>query len=437
MLNGLLGCWGFPFSYGVGENRRSRLAAWRGAVAIGVALLPLVAAAGLVRGAEDAPATPKVVSVQPAELAAVKARLAKDPGPLRPAFERLIDEAEQALQQRPRSVLDKTKPLPGVDPRDYVSYAPYFWPNPATPDGLPYIRKDGRHNSALVRQGDRQNFGAIKQAVATLALAYYFTGKAAYAEHAATLLRAWFLDSRTGMNPNLNHAQAIPGGVSGRPAGLIEFRDMPQLVDALGLLEASPAWTDTDRQAMRLWLRRYYDWLTTSAIGKGEDKATNNHGTWYDVQVMALALYLGKTTDASRVAERFGPRRIGAQVQPDGSQPRELGRVNSWGYSVFNLNAMMVMADLAKRVGVDLWTFRTADGRSIRAALDYLTVYLDGKRPWPHAHDAHYPAKPADLAGPLSRAVRGFGPEPYQKLLDALPREAWDRQRDRLLHGHP
>lgn len=239
------------------------------------------------------------------------------------------------------------------------------------------------------------------------------------------------------MNPNLNHAQAVPGGVSGRPAGLIEFRDMPQLVDALGLLEASPAWTDADRQAMRTWMSRYYDWLTTSPIGLGEARATNNHGTWYDVQVTALALYLGKTDDARRVAERFGEQRIAAQVRPGGSQPRELGRVNSWGYSVFNLNAMMVMADLAERVGVDLWKFRTADGRSIRAALDYLAAYLDGRRPWPHGNDPHYPVKPAELAGPLSRAVRGLGPEPYQKLLEALPRSAWEGQRDRLLHGRP
>src|SRR5262249_45088845 len=234
------------------------------------------------------------------------------------------------------------------------------------------VRRDGRHNDELVRQGDREHFGAVKHAVYALALGYYFTGDAKYAEHAAVLLRAWFLDARTRMNPHLNHAQAVPGGATGRPAGLSEFRDMPQLVDALGLLEASTVWTEADRKAMRDWLDRYYAWLTTSPIGQGEDRAGNNHGTWYDVQVTAVALYLGKTADARRVAERFGERRIAAQVQPDGSQPRELARVNSWGYSAFNVTAMLSMAELAERAGVDLWTFRTADGRSIRSALDYL-----------------------------------------------------------------
>jgi hypothetical protein len=385
----------------------------------------------------DRPAAPKVVSSDPAELAAIKVRLAKDAGPLRPALDKVIASADKALKQGPLSVLDRKKSVDGAGAHDYVSFAPYFWPDPARPDGLPYVRKDGKHNDELVRHGDRVNFGAVKHAAHALALGYYFTGKAQYADHAARLLRTWFLDPKTRMNPNLQHAQAIPGGVSGRAAGLIEFRDMPQLVDALGLLEASPAWTEADRKAMRQWLGEYYTWLITSPIGKGEARATNNHGTWYDVQAMALALYLGKTADARRIAEEFGPRRIAAQVQPDGSQPRELGRVNSWGYSVFNLSAMMTMAELAERVEIDLWKYRTDDGRSIRAALDYLTPYLDGGKKWTAGSAKEYPVKPESLAGPLLRAARGLDAKVYTKLLEELPRSAWENQPERLLHARP
>jgi hypothetical protein len=403
---------------------------------LSISLLSTDVPPGRAAGA-DKPPEPKVVSANPAELAALKAKLtAGVPNP-QPAFDRLISDADEALRQRPFSVLDKKKSVAGADAHDYVSFAPYYWPDPDKPDGLPYIRRDGHHNRALVSQGDREHFGDIKSAAYALALGYYFTEKAKYAEHAAVLLRTWFLNPKTRMNPNLNHAQAIPGGVTGRPTGLIEFRDMPQLVDALGLLETSPAWPEADRRAMRAWLGQYYDWLTTSPIGKGEDKATNNHSTWYDVQVMALALYLGKTGDARRVAEQFGERRLAAQVQPNGSQPRELGRVNSWGYSAFNVSAMLSVAEMAERVGVDVWKFRTADGRSIRAALDYLASYLDGQRPWPHLRDRKYPAKPADLVGPLIRAARGFGPEPYQRMLESLPRSAWESHRELLIHSRP
>jgi hypothetical protein len=403
---------------------------------MGISLLPGAASVDRAPGA-DQPAEPKVVSINPAALAAIKAKLAADPKFLRPALDRLIKDADRALKQRPLSVLDKKKPITGADSHDYVSYAPYFWPDPDKPDGLPYVRKDGKRNYELVRQGDAANFRAVMQAVHTLAFGYYFTGDAKYAEHAATLLRAWFLDAKSRMNPNLKHGQAVPGGVSGRPEGVLEFRDMPQLVDALGLLEASPAWTEADHKAMRAWLGQYYEWLTTSPIGRGEDAATNNHGTWYDVQVTALALYLGKTDDAKRVAERFGERRIAAQVKPDGSQPRELARADSWHYSSFNLTAMMSMAELSERVGVNLWKYRAADGQSIRTALDYLTPYLDGKQKWPHGNGENHPAAPAKLAVPLLRAARGLGPDPYQKSLEALPRSAWESHPDRLLRSRP
>ena len=101
-------------------------------------------------------------------------------------------------------------------------------------------------------------------------------GAARYAGHAALLLRKWFLGPETRLSPNLDHAQAIPGGVTGRAAGLIEFRDMPQLVDAAGLLETSAAWKAADRKAMREWLEQYHRWLSTSRIGLAEEKATNN-----------------------------------------------------------------------------------------------------------------------------------------------------------------
>jgi hypothetical protein len=403
---------------------------------MGISLLLGVASVDPAPGA-DQPAEPKVVSVNPADLAAIKAKLAADAKLLRPALDRLIEDADKALEQRPLSVLDKKKSVAGADSHDYASYAPYFWPDPDKPDGLPYVRRDGKRNYELVRQGDAANFGAVKQAVHALAFGYYFTGRSPYAEHAAALLRAWFLDPKTRMNPNLDHAQAVPGGTSGRPEGVLEFRDMPQLADALGLLEASPAWTEADRKAMRAWLGQYYEWLTTSPIGKGEEEASNNHGTWYDVQVTALALYLGKTDDAKGIAERFGERRIAAQVKPDGSQPRELARADSWGYSIFNLTAMMSMAELSERVGVNLWKYQAPDGQGIRTALDYLTAYLDGKRKWPHKNDENHPAEPAKLAVPLIRAARWLGRDPYEKSLEVLPRSAWESLPDRLLRSRP
>ncbi len=404
----------------------------RFAVVLAVPFLATAIAPGA-RG-DDKPAEPKIISSSPKELAAMKAKLLKDPGPLKPALERIIANADKALKQRPVSVLDKKKSVDGADAHDYVSFAPYFWPDPTKPDGLPYIRKDGKTNND-VQQGDKRNFGSIKSAVYALALGYYFTGDEKYADHAMPLLRVWFLEPKTRMNPNFNHGQAIPGTVNGRAAGLIEFRDMPQLIDALGFLEGSASWTALDRAGMRKWLGEYYDWLITSPIGKAEGLATNNHGTWYDVQAMAMALYLDRTDDARRLAEGFRERRIAAQIQADGSQPRELGRANSWGYSVFNVVAMMAMAELAERTDVDLWHYRAKDGQSIRLALDYLASYMDTNKKWTAGGAKEFPIKAESLAGPFQRAIRGLDAKAYTKLLNSLPPTAWQSQPERILHA--
>jgi hypothetical protein len=75
--------------------------------------------------------------------------------------------------------------------------------------------------------------------------------------------------------------------------------------------------------------------------------------------------------------------RIRRQITPDGRQPRELERTRAWDYSVFNLTAFFHLATLGGRVGVDLWNAQP-DGRSLRAALDWLIPFATGGRPWPH-----------------------------------------------------
>ncbi len=58
----------------------------------------------------------------------------------------LRHEADAALKQEPVRVVDKTSVPPSGDKRDYYDLSPYFWPNPNSPDGLPYIFRDGHVN---------------------------------------------------------------------------------------------------------------------------------------------------------------------------------------------------------------------------------------------------------------------------------------------------
>jgi hypothetical protein len=384
-------------------------------------------------GAATAP-QPAVISLAREPLAAAKASLDRGERGLQPALQRLLRDADRLLEQAPRSVMDKAKTGASGDKHDYFSLAPYWWPDPTKPDGLPYVRRDGEVNSESKMGTDSAAFADKCNAVETLGLAYYFSGRKPYAEKAAQLARLWFLDPATRMNPHLNYGQATPGRNTGRGAGVLEARHLADLTDGLALLAGSNAWSEADEAALRAWFRDYYRWLTTAAVPQEEKRAPNNHGSWYDAQAVHVALYLGKPKDAADLARGAETKRIARQIEPNGTQPLEMARTKSFDYCTFNLEALFRLMTVADKVGVDLWTFSTKDGRSLRAALDRLAPYADPAKPW-EKHDLHQESRPALLALFAQVLDREGGP----KYADALARygRADGSERWRLLWNRP
>ena len=338
---------------------------------------------------------------------------AGDPA-LRPALDRLLADADKRLQQKPSSVMDKTQIPPSGDKHDYVSQAPYSWRDTNSPGGK-YVSRDGERNPEAEKNSDAGNFASVCSDTHTLALAYYFSSDEKYAAKAGEFIRVWFLNPATRMNPNLKYGQGIPGSVEGRPAGLISARGLADLVDAIGLLAGSKIWTTNDQQRMTAWVGDYFHWLTTSNIGLGEDAASNNHGTFYDVQAASLALFLGKTNFAREKLLAAREKRIAQQIEPDGKMPRELARTLSFHYSLFNLRAEMQLAALGRSVGVDLWHYQTTDGRSILRAAEFMAQFADPARAWPN-RQIQKPNR-YELGELLLRATAEF---PESKLKDAL-----------------
>ena len=347
----------------------------------------------------------------------VRARAEKGDAAIEAALAALEAEAKTALAISPMSVMDKAITPPSGDKHDYVSQAPYWWPDPSKPDGKPYIRKDGERNPEISKITDRDNLGRLGDAVATLSLAYAYTGREEYATHAARLVRAWFLDPATRMNPHLQFGQYIPGINQGRGIGIIETRNLPELLDGVMLLSGSPAWTKADEDGLQAWMRAYLTWLVESPHGREESQNGNNHETWYDVQVAGLALYTGQVDVARRTLE--GARaRIATQIESDGRQPRELERTRSWHYSEFNLAAFMDLATLGRHVGVDLWNYRTTDGRGIRQAVDFLVPYAAGERKW--AFDQITPFSASTVHTILRRGAVAWKEPKYKALADQV-----------------
>ena len=338
----------------------------------------------------------------------------------KPAIDALEKKAQKDLRTEFASVVTKEANPPSGDKHDYMTQAPYFWRNPKTPDGLPYIRKDGERNPEIKKFPDHQLLDRMEDAVENLSMAYYFTNKEEYAAKAAEILRMWFLDPKTKMNPNLEFAQAIPGLNNGRGIGIIETRELPRVVDAVGLLENSKSWTKADQKGVEAWFAQYLKWLTTSKNGTDESKSKNNHGTYYDVQVVSFALFTGQNDLAKSVLEAAKQKRIAFQIRADGSQPLELARTKSWNYSTMNLEGLTTLARLGENVGVDLWNFQTEKSGGIRKAIEFLYPYLDSKNEW--TYEQIDELKPERLYPAIRPASRQYKDEKFKAITSSIPK---------------
>lgn len=319
---------------------------------------------------------------------------------------RLCIEADAFLSQGPFSVMDKAAIPPSGDKHDFMSLRLYYWPNPATPDGLPYVNRDCERNPDYVLY-DRVPLGDLCTAVKVLALAYFLTGKEAYGAHARRLIGVWFFDEATRMNPNLNFASYAPGlDLHKDGNGIIGSINFTRLLDAIPFLEGYPEWTAADHRQLQEWFRAYLDWMLTSEPGRIEQKTRNNHGLWYDVQVLCFARFIGEEAFALDYVKSTALPRIGQQIAPDGEMPHETRRPSGLHYTEYNLNALLDLATLAQGLGVDLFGYSTPDGRGIRAALGYALPYFLDPTSWPHQQIGEF--QPGKCVPHLYRFARAY-----------------------------
>ncbi|KAJ3332680.1 hypothetical protein HDU76_013428 [Blyttiomyces sp. JEL0837] len=284
------------------------------------------------------------------------------------------------------SVTAKNQSAASGDKHDYLSLARYYWPNPLTADGLPYVRRDGQVNPEVDSVADHDLFKLLIKNVQELALGYFYLDEERYATELARIVRQWFLDPKTAMNPNLNYGSVLKGAFNntGRNQGCLDFNLVYILFDSLALIQPSGKWTVDDDVKLKRWFSVYMDWLWFGRLGGMEREMANNHGTWYLVQIGALAMYLNRTDIGAWMVYNM-TYRLDHQIDMSqgGVLKYEVVRAASFYYSTYQLRAYMIGAKIAMNYGVDLFKYSGPNNQSIVAAIDFLLPhYLNNGTTW-------------------------------------------------------
>ncbi len=301
--------------------------------------------------------------------------------------DQIIRQAEAVLQTSPVHITDESSPYSAGGKHDYYSNGDYWWPNPDTPDGLPYICLDGQSNPGNFT-AHRQALRCMRYAVTHLALAYRITGEARYADRAILWLTEFFLDEKTRMLPHLAYAQAIPGVSDGRGIGIIDtlhLIDLPMAVRTIQERMEEPV-----LEGLKQWFRNYLNWMNTHPNGIEERDWHNNHSVTWFAQAASFARFTGNSEMLDFCRERYKNTLLTGQMAADGSFPHELGRTKPYNYSCFVLDNMTAICLFASEPEDSLWDFTLADGRSLKKGLDFMLPYLQNKEAWPYGREQEH-----------------------------------------------
>lgn len=292
---------------------------------------------------------------------------------------RIHADAKRRMKEGPWSVtFDRPQGLT-LDIHDYYSQAPYWWPQ--DDPKAPYIRKDGQTNPNRFL-ANRNSINSMADALYTLGTAAFLLDDLRYAQRAARVVRVWFIDPKTRMNPSLEYAQAIRNFNSGRGAGVIDGRVFIRAIQGMEFLAQTGQWDAKEQAAVRRWFQEYLHWLTTSELALDEKNSGNNRASWWAAQTAAVATFVEDEPAQKMAWTWYRDQVLGKQIQANGSAPREEARTRSLSYSAFNLEAMTTVCRIAQVHGVDLWGAKAKNGATLGTVIEYLLPYLSDPKKW-------------------------------------------------------
>ncbi len=315
----------------------------------------------------------------PQEAEKLKKKLRQNPKQL----ETLELFVEDMFSAELESVTSKKRKAPSNNPHDYVSLATYWWPNKDTPDGLPYVQKDGYANPEG-EDFDKDKFRRVAYITYHGALLYYITGKEKYYTLIEKHLRNWFIDDSTKMNPHMNYGQFIPGIVEGRREGIIDYTaNFMYALRMLHLLRQQGMLQDNLYLALKDWHIQFKQWLLISDIGKGESNSPNNHGTMYYLGLIIISEFIQDTKDIPEFIEKSNEKML-AQIDAEYTLPLETARTKSLNYTLMCFKGLMDTLRLSEAYKM------TLDKAVLHKIADWMKPYYTCEKPWPHTQVTPY-----------------------------------------------
>ncbi len=333
---------------------------------------------------------------------------------------RMLRNAEKALAAAPVHITDAVAPLSEGGIHDYHSNGDYWWPNPETSDGLPYIRRDGERNPDLFF-AHRRILARLREHTVSLAAGHLIRGDRRYAVHAGRLLKGFFFDESTRMNPHLLYAQAVPGRCTGRGIGIIDTLQMIGIPVAVSALESAPGFPSEVICGLKNWFSRYLEWMSTHQYGRDEMEHPNNHSVCWHVQASVFARFVGNEEMIEFCRRRYREKLLPGQLAADGSFPAELARTKPYSYSIFVIDNLATLCHVLSGPDDNLWEFTLDDGRNMRKGFEYIMPYIANKNRWPYPPDVqNFENLPARISG-LLFAAAAFNDKKYTELWRRLP----------------
>lgn len=296
-----------------------------------------------------------------------------------PLLAGLSSIAANARSIPPISVTDKPDALPGTPERSYVNAVPHWQGLAGSESGLERTRLLGLVGPVggdVAQHYDRARLQLMIDCVCSLALDGQLNDSLASREHAACMLRSWFIDPATAMIPDGAYARlsAVDPGRNVLDAAT-DFRDLYPLLDAITLLRRSGVFTLAECQQLDDWFDAFLTWLAADSATFLQQLSASPACTWYHLLMLAIAAYRGRRNVAAQVFDNL-PGLLARQFRADGSPISSAVDATLRHEQMFNLQAWSNLVVLSSALGRDLLDFTDSQGIGLQRVFRHAQSHL-------------------------------------------------------------